>query len=148
MRYRRYAVTGRSILPRIARKLPSVVLWQPWGLFVKVLCIFSGITAFFGPPGSITQALPPTVVLLWNITLVGGASAGLYGLLRPLPQVEVAGLIWLGTASIVYAVAIIASLGLPGFVAAGIVGAFGLAALVRALAVYVSYEIARRAANP
>lgn len=132
---------------RIARRIPPIVLEQPWGIFVKSLCIVTGLSTFAGPkPGSLAAALPPSVVYLWSITLVLGSACALYGLFRPKARrVEIAGLIWLGTASIVYAVAIFGTLNVAGFIAGGIVLGFGLAALVRALAVYVSYEVARSA---
>lgn len=131
----------------VARHIPAVVLAEPWAFFVKSLCIVSGLSTFVGPaPGSIDAALPPALVFLWSATLVGGSAAALYGLVRPNRQrVEITGLIWLGTAAVVYAAAILAAFRLDGLVAAGIVLAFGLAALIRALAVYVTVEIVRRA---
>lgn len=123
---------------------------QPWAFFVKGLCVLSGLTTFVGPaPGSIEATLPRPVVLLWSLTLVCGAAAGLAGLLRPnLRTVEIAGLVWLGTAALVYAVTILLRFRLDGLVPTGIVLGFGVAAFVRALAVYVTYEVARRVAPP
>lgn len=141
---------GRGWPNRIARRLPAVLLAEPWAFFVKSLCIVSGLTTFVGPaPGSIEQVLPAPLVYLWSATLVLGASAGLYGLARPgARRIEITGLIWLGTAALVYAGAIALRAGLAGMVPASIVLAFGMAALIRALAVYLAYEIAVRAATP
>jgi hypothetical protein len=131
---------------RVARVLPPIVLYEPWALFIKGLCIVSGLSTFAGPkPGSIEASLPQGWVYAWSACLVIGATAGLYGLLRPEQRrVEIAGLIWLGTASLVYGVTIAARFQAGGAVAAGIVLAFAFAAFFRALGVYVSYEIARR----
>lgn len=120
-------------------------LYQPWGVFIKTLCVITGLASFIGPsPGSIEAALPHILVLIWSVTLITGALCGLYGLFRPRAyRVEIAGLIWLGTASIVYAIAILAHVGISGAVPGGIIMGFGLAALVRALAVYVTFEVAR-----
>jgi hypothetical protein len=136
----------KSWARKIARMLPPVVLNQPWAIFIKSLCIFSGFSTFLGPPpGSIESVLPGPIVYLWASTLIAGASAALFGLLRPAHRrIELAGLIWLGTAAIVYAVTLTTRAAAGGAVPGGIVLGFGLAALVRALAVYVSYEIVRR----
>jgi hypothetical protein len=141
---------GRGWPHRIARRIPAVILEQPWALFVMGLCVISGMTTFLGPaPGSIETTLPRFVVYLWSGTLVAGASAGLVGLLRPnLRRVELAGLVWLGTAAIVYGATIMLRFGLGGIVPGSIVLGFGAAALVRALAVYVAYEVARRVTHP
>jgi hypothetical protein len=132
---------------RLAHRLPTVVLDQPWAIFIKALCIVSGLTTFLGPaPGSIESTLPRMVVYLWSATLVLGASAGLYGVLRPQHRrIEEAGLIWLGTAACVYGVTVLVQFRIAGAVPAGILLAFGLAALTRALAVHVSYAIASTA---
>jgi hypothetical protein len=138
-------VTGSSTWPfRLARVIPSVVLDEPWALFVKTLCILSGVTTFIGPtPGTIESSLPQPVVYLWSATLVLGAGCGLVGLLRPQWRgLEITGLIWLGTAAAVYSVTIFVRFGFAGAVAGSVVLAFALAALVRALAVYVTYELA------
>jgi hypothetical protein len=134
---------------RVALHLPPVLLDQPWGIFIKFLCIVSGLATFVGPrPGSLEATLPQALVFLWSFTLVLGASFALWGLLRPkVWRLEVAGLIWLGTASIVYGVAILANAGFKGAVPGCIILGFGLAALVRSLAVYVTYEVAREAAG-
>jgi len=134
---------------RLAHKLPPVLLDQPWALFIKALCLISGATTFVGPaPGSIEATLPAPVVYLWSATLVIGASAGLYGLLRPHAwRVEIAGLIWLGTASVVYGLALLVRFQLDGAVATAIVVGFGAAALTRALAVHVTYSIATTVAE-
>ena len=128
----------------LARVIPAIILDQPWAVFVKGLCIVSGLTTFAGPaPGSIEATLPRAVTYAWSTTLVLGASASLYGLLRARgARLEIAGCIWLGTASLVYAGTLAVRLDAGSAVAAGIVAGFGLAALVRALAVYVSYAIA------
>jgi hypothetical protein len=126
-----------------------VVLAEPWAIFVKALCIASGITALAGPrPGSLSAILPPALVMVWNLTLVLGAALSLVGLLRVHLRLEVAGLIWLGTASLVYAVAIALRFGLSGVVAAAIVAAFALAAFTRCLALYAALALARRATGP
>lgn len=134
---------------RIALHLPPVLLDQPWGIFIKALCIISGLATFVGPqPGSLEATLPRVLVYLWSATLVLGASFGLWGLIRPKAwRLEIAGLIWLGTASIVYALAILFHAGIKGAVPGAIILGFGLAALVRSLAVYVCYEVAREAAG-
>lgn len=134
----------RRVLFGLARAIPTTVLEQPWAVFIKSLCVVSGLTTFAGPaPGSIESTLPEPVVYAWATTLVMGASASLYGLLRARGhRLEIAGLIWLGTASLVYAGTLVVRLDAGSAVAAGIVFGFGLAALTRALAVYVSYEIA------
>ena len=139
----------RSWPVRIARHIPALVLEQPWALFVKSLCLVSGLTTFLGRPGSIEATFPGWVQLAWSLTLVCGAVAGLAGLLRPRwRSVEVAGLVWLGTAALVYGAAVLLRFRLEGVVAGSIVVAFGAAALVRALAVYVAWDIIERAANP
>lgn len=134
---------------RVALHLPPILLDQPWGIFVKVLCVISGLGTFVGPqPGSLEATLPRALVFLWSITLVLGATFALCGLFRPkVWRLEVAGLIWLGTASIVYGVAILAHAGWSGAVPGSIILGFGLASLVRSLAVYVTYEVAREAAG-
>lgn len=131
---------------RLAKRIPAVVLEQPWAIFVKTLCIISGLSTFVGPaPGTIEATLPQAVVSAWSITLVVGAGCALYGLLQPRHrEVELLGLVWLGTASLVYAVTIATRFGTGGAVPCAIVLAFSLAALVRALAVYLEYEIAKR----
>lgn len=130
---------------RLARLLPPILLEQPWAIFVKGLCIVSGLTTFFGPqPGSIQALLSRPVQVGWSVCLVAGAACGLWGMLRPaFWRVEVTGLIWLGTAAIVYAITIMLRFGLAGVIAGGITLGLGLAAMVRALAVYVTVEIAR-----
>lgn len=138
---------------RIARHIPAIVLAEPWAIFIKALCILSGLTALFGPePGAIGRELPHWSALLWAVILVAGASSALYGLLRPQTAVEVAGLIWLGTAALVYAGAILLRFQLSSVVGGSMVLGFGLAALTRALAVHVTYELAKqvteRAAAP
>lgn len=134
---------------RLAHRLPTVVLDQPWAIFIKGLCVLSGLTTFLGPaPGSIESTLPVPVVYVWSATLVLGATAGLYGMLRPAAWlVEVAGLIWLGTAALVYGLTVLVQFRLDGAVPASILVAFGLAALTRALAVHVSYAIASAAVD-
>lgn len=133
---------------RLARHLPTIVLTEPWALFIKGLCIISGLTTFVGPaPGSIQAQLPQLVVTLWSITLVGGALTSLIGLFKTtLWRLEISGLIWLGTAALVYAACIATRFRVDGAVATGIIVGFGLAALFRALGVYVTYEVARQAA--
>lgn len=140
---------GGSWAVRVARHIPTIVLAEPWAIFIKSLCIVSGLTTFAGPaPGSIEQALPPLAAYGWAVTLVAGAGSALYGLLRPRSQrIEISGLIWLGTAAVVYALAILLRFRIDGLIAGGIVLGFGAAALVRALAVYVTYEVAREAAQ-
>jgi hypothetical protein len=130
---------------RVSRLIPTAVLEQPWAIFIKGLCIISGLTTFAGPkPGTVESSLPGPVVYVWAATLVLGALFGLVGLLHPRwQQLEVAGLIWLGTAALVYAATIGVRFRADGMVAASIVAAFGMAAFVRALAVYVTYELAR-----
>lgn len=143
-------MTDRRWPIRLALVIPEVFLDQPWGIFIKALCVISGLATFVGPqPGSLQESLPEEMVFLWSITLVVGALCGLIGLFQPrVWRLEVAGLIWLGTASIVYAIAIFAQAGFRGAVPGGIIMGFGLAALVRALAVYVTYEVARIAIEP
>lgn len=147
--YPRHDARFRRLLFGLSRLLPTVVLEQPWAIFIKALCILSGVTTFAGPaPGSIEAVLPRPIVYLWSSTLVLGAAAALWGLLRPRARrLEIAGLIWLGTAACVYAATIWLRFGLGGAIPSGIVGGFGTAALIRALAVYVSYEIARMVAD-
>jgi hypothetical protein len=136
----------RGLLYRTARLIPAVVLDQPWAIFIKALCFVSGLTTFAGPkPGTIEATLPTPIVYGWATTLVAGSLLGLIGLgSRRRQHYEVAGLIWLGTAATVYAVTIALRFGSGGAVAAGIVFAFGLSAFVRALAVYLTVELARQ----
>lgn len=138
------AAARRRLAVTIARHIPPAVLAEPWAIFVKALCVASGLTTLAGPaPGSLEDTLPQVMVTIWSVTLVCGGAAGLAGLLTTTRRLEVAGLLWLGTAAMVYALTILITRGLVGAVPGGIVLAFGLAAFVRALAVYASYELAR-----
>lgn len=134
----------RKLVITIARRIPPVLLNEPWAIFVKSLCVASGSATLAGPPpGSLEDNLPRAMVTLWSITLICGGLAGLIGLLSSTRRLEVAGLVWLGTAALVYAAAVLVTRGFVAAFAGSMVLAFGLAALTRALAVYASYELAR-----
>jgi len=125
----------RSLLLRLARQLPPILLEEPWALFIKTACILSGVTYLFqlGSPSAISRLLPPFVVALWNVDLLLGGALGLAGLIRRIRRWEVAGLCLLGASTVVYATVILAVAGRRGIVAALLIGSFGVAAYLRAL---------------
>jgi hypothetical protein len=140
-------VTSRfqPLLLRLARRLPPLLLEEPWALFIKGACVLSGASylAQLGTAGSIQQLLPRPVVLLWNVDLLLGGALGLAGLLNRerRRRVEVAGLLLLGASTAVYAIAIVAVAGRRGIVPALLVGSFGAAAYLRALGVWAAAAV-------
>lgn len=103
---------------------------HPFEVFLLALCVVSGLSLLLGspPPGSINSTLDPLARNAWALMLAGGSIAALIG--GSLPGgifVEQVGLVAVGSGTLVYAVAIVATAGAQGLFAAGITLAFGAA---------------------
>lgn len=110
---------------------------HPFQIYMLLLCLFTGLPLLFGryEPRSIEAQLPGWGVTLWGATLFFGALVALVGIFLPNRVngllVEGIGLIATGVAAIIYAVAIIFTIGSAGVVASGIVVGFGISCVVR-----------------
>lgn len=118
---------------------PLVASRHPFETYLLALSAVSGIPLLFGEPtsGTIDDALPPAMVLLWGSMLVFGsiiALVGLYwrGLSTTGLVLERAGLVGVGGASLIYSTAILLTVGLEGLFSGCIISAFGLACFTQA----------------
>lgn len=134
----------RSLLIRLARRLPPVVLEEPWSLFIMLGCIMSGLSYLLAPSaGSIALLLPDPIVWLWYGDLLLGGTLGLIGLLRGRWNIQIAGLLPLGASATVYAIAIAVVAGLRGIVPTILIAMFAAAAFAEALGLYAASTAVR-----
>jgi hypothetical protein len=123
----------------LALRIPASVLDNPWGVCMKASASIAGLLMLFWPkvplPITIRSELGPYTGRLWAMLLAAGGLLGLFGYLKHHWRLEVAGLLFLATAAVVYGVVL-----LVGFGGAGIAAGFGflgvcVAALLRSLTV-------------
>jgi hypothetical protein len=115
---------------------------HPFQVYILALCVLSGATLLLKDqtPSAIQGLLPGWLQLAWAIMLVGGSIIALFGSYWPGGRggyanaltAERIGLGIVGAAAVVYGLAIIVVVSLPGIVAAGITLGFGLSCLIRA----------------
>lgn len=109
---------------------------DPRAVFILVLSVISGVPLVFADatPGSIEDQLDDFWVVVWGIMLTLGALTTLIGTLKPNVDgiiLEQVGSVAVGGATIIYAGAIVAQVGLLGSVPAGLILGFGLSCLWR-----------------
>lgn len=128
----------------LLRNIPEPLLYHPWEMLIAGLCLLSGIPLALGAPSpsSMNRFLSPFVVQWWGGTLGLGGSAIVVGLVlayvRPRVatvawRIERAGLALLGSASLVYGVAIATVAGWPGVLPAATYSMFAAACMIRAV---------------
>lgn len=128
---------------------------HPFELYLLTALAVTGIPTAFGEPtaGSIEAALPEWAVLVWGITLCGGAVTALVGiaLLVRSPAngllLEQLGLGWVAAATIFYSIVILRTQGMSGLTAAAFVLGFGAACVVRCIQIQRSINRAVRQAG-
>jgi hypothetical protein len=116
------------------QRLPLPILLYPFDIFLGGLCVLSGIPlllAYTPQPDSLEALLPTWLVFAWGAELVVGGGTLVVGTVREWRTLQRFGLVLLGPAAIVYAIAIVFTAGRSGLVAAAIVLAFGLACLIK-----------------
>lgn len=110
---------------------------HPFQIYMLMLCLVSGFPLILGKvqAESIEAQLPGWGATAWGLALVGGALVALIGIFMPNRVngllIEGIGLVSVGAAAVIYAIAIIATVGFGGIVAAGITLGFGLSCIVR-----------------
>lgn len=109
---------------------------DPRAVFVLMLCVVSGVPLVFAnaTPGSIESQLDKFWVVVWGILLTLGALTTLIGTFKMDVDgiiLEQVGSVAVGGATLIYAGAILATVGLAGSVPAGITLGFGLACFWR-----------------
>lgn len=87
-------------------------------LWVALAGVITGLVFFYAPSsidkGSLAQTLGHTLAAVWSLSYFFSGLIIWYGLLRPSPRIEIAGLYLLGSATSVNAVAILTVFGLRG----------------------------------
>jgi hypothetical protein len=129
----------------LALRIPASVLDNPWGICIKAGASLAGLLMLVLPaaplPPTIRSELGAQTGRLWAILLTAGGLIGLFGYFRHHWRLEVAGLLFLATAAVVYGVVL-----LVGFGGAGVAAGFGflavfVAALLRSLTVASSGSV-------
>jgi hypothetical protein len=125
-----------------ARKLSDRHPFEIFMLSTAMVSSFPAAAGFAPPPNSIAQQLPGWPSRAWAIILMLGCAIALVGLAKrrpPWPVVSVTalgfeqvGLTIAGGSTTIYALAVIASAGVPALVPAGLSLAFGLACFAQA----------------
>jgi hypothetical protein len=124
----------------LAQRLPLPILLHPFDIFLGGLCVLSGVPlllAYTPQPDSLEALLPTWLVFTWGAELVIGGAALVAGVVWEWRTLQRFGLVLLGPAAIVYAIAIMLTAGRSGLVAAAIVLAFGLACLIKLITLSV-----------
>lgn len=109
---------------------------DPRAIFILVLSVVSGVPLVFADatPGSIEDQLDAAWVVIWGIMLTIGALTTLIGTLKPNVDgiiLEQIGSVAVGGATLLYAGAIVAQVGVAGSVPAAIIIGFGLSCFWR-----------------
>jgi len=110
---------------------------NPFEVYLLIACVLAGVLLLFTPatPATMAATLSPVLVDLWSAMLSVGGFVALSGIVWRNRVTGVAleqvGLVSTGAASVVYAAAIFVVNPVAGYVAASLIGAFGLACLVR-----------------
>lgn len=109
---------------------------DPRAIFILVLSVVSGVPLVFADatPGSIEDQLDAAWVVIWGIMLTIGALTTLVGTLKPNVDgiiLEQIGSVAVGGATLLYAGAIVAQVGVAGSVPAAIIIGFGLSCFWR-----------------
>lgn len=126
----------------MARQLRPVVITSgrhPFEVMVLVAAMVCGVAlAVTGISTKATEAaMPGWVQIAWNFMLITGGSIGLLGIFSTARLIvrlgiEAAGVVVLGSACVMYAIAIFAVSGANGVPAGSFVTAIGIASLIRA----------------
>jgi len=114
---------------------------HPYELFLLTIYLAIGIVIVFGgdvPPSIIAADSDGYIATTWGYLLMFGAGLALFGTARHNGMGQVnsllvtqIGLFALGASALLYAVAILIVVGVPGFLPASIAGWFGLQSLRR-----------------
>lgn len=109
---------------------------DPRAFFILVLCIPSGITLLLSPeePPALQATLPSWAIMLWAFSLGVGALVTLLGVVMSSITgilIEQIGSVWVGSAAIVYGVAVLAVGGVSTLGAVAPILGFGAACLYR-----------------
>lgn len=118
---------------RAARRLYRAAGLQPFEVFIGFLCVLAGIPLLFnGPgPGTIEEALPRFLIILWGVELVAGGVLTLAGLTFASLRTEQFGLALLCAASAVYGLVLLVFAWPVSIVSSAIVVGFSLACFAR-----------------
>ena len=141
---------GRRLAQWVVAHAPLAVLFKPFELFLAVLCVVSGVPTLLGViprPGTLSAQLAPWLVFCWSFLLVAGGLAVIWGIVRRNESVERLGVSVLFPTALAYAVAIFATLGATGLIAACIVAAFGLACGIHAAVLTEAERVRQREAQ-
>lgn len=109
---------------------------DPRAVFILVLSVVSGVPLAFADatPGSIAEQLDAVWVVIWGVMLTLGALTTLIGTLKPNVDgiiLEQIGSVAVGGATIIYAGAILAQVGVTGSVPSSLILGFGLSCFWR-----------------
>lgn len=122
---------------------PRRPLDKPFEIFILAVCLVNGVAILVGGPrpASIQASLNLTLVLVWGWMLVVGSALALTGVfwrgrLTTSYLIEQMGLIITGGATLIYALAVVQSVGVAGLFAAGISLAFAFACIFRTLVIH------------
>ncbi len=112
---------------------------HPFETYLLALAVVSGVPLIFGGGNSrtIDASLPPTLVVVWGVMLTVGSSMALVGSYWRGRQItglvlERAGLVGVGGAAIVYAVAALLAVGSDALFSSCITAGFGAACFAQA----------------
>ncbi len=132
---RRWKTLRASLRAKIAHVVPDVVTLYPFEVFVAALGLIVGVGLVLGLAAPTSLVMLLHNVMYWAYAaalLLGGGSVAL-GLKVRLPLALASGLQLLGGSFIVYAIAVIAVVGLTaGFMGAAAFTVLGLVCLIRA----------------
>jgi hypothetical protein len=117
----------------VLRHTPAPLLQEPFALWIALACFLAAAGQFLSlnEPSSIVRAMPPTIIIVWNIELLIGGLLTLAGIVSRRPRIIVLGLTPLGCGFLAYSVLIVAIAGRRSGLAAILTLSLGLACFVK-----------------
>lgn len=155
-------LVGKGFSFRIIRRIPLVILINPFGFMLSLLIFLSGIPLVLGnyAPQSIQATLPDALSRGWGVVLTLGAALHLGGSFiahrRAVSmssksyatgqEMERIGLLLLGYTSAIYASCVVGYVGWKGVYPFAVVLAFGAVCWIQAFLIRVKFTFAYQVA--